>query len=180
MLLNVLGFHSNSRTKLENFLAKKELVIHDDLFYLGKGMYFWDNQGNARWWAKKKIKKEKLAEVLIAKAKIILEPPILDLTDNEVIGEVRNLWLDYCANAGEKEVNQPLGVILDTLFLVFKKELSEIKVTKAHGDYSHWTRLKWLEDLNRNSYIDNRPKTMYSIKCNSKLSGQELHEVYTN
>lgn len=178
MTPNILGYHSNSEEKLKTFLEKKELVLYEDSNYLGTGMYFWDNKSNARWWAKKKLRWDlKLKEVLVSQANISLESPILDMTDHDTIVMVRHLWLKYCKKTNEKELCQPMGVILDALFASANEVFKVIKVAKGHGDYSSWEKRGWFKYLGENVNLDNRPKTMYTVRCSSRVDCQELLET---
>ena len=55
---NVNVYHANDRLKVENFLETNELIISKDTNWLGKGMYFWDNLSNARYWKNEKLRKK--------------------------------------------------------------------------------------------------------------------------
>ena len=46
-------YHCNSEEKCNDFIIRKKLLESNhpyDSFWLGKGMYFWDNLGNAKYW----------------------------------------------------------------------------------------------------------------------------------
>ena len=54
-------YHSNKQDECNKFISQEEYLIlsgnsRDDV-WLGKGMYFWDNRGNAEWWNKKQSKR---------------------------------------------------------------------------------------------------------------------------
>lgn len=53
----IILYHSDTEKKCEEFIAKKDaLVLSNNLkddIWLGDGMYFWDNRGNANWWKRK-------------------------------------------------------------------------------------------------------------------------------
>ena len=51
-------YHCNSEEKCNDFIIRKKLLESNhpyDSFWLGKGMYFWDNLGNAKYWRKKNV-----------------------------------------------------------------------------------------------------------------------------
>ena len=65
-------YHCNSEEKCNDFIIRKKLLESNhpyDSFWLGKGMYFWDNLGNAKYWRKEKLKKNKSQNLNINKKK---------------------------------------------------------------------------------------------------------------
>lgn len=49
----IILYHSDEENKCKQFVDKENVLIlsgntKDDI-WLGKGMYFWDNMGNAKW-----------------------------------------------------------------------------------------------------------------------------------
>jgi hypothetical protein len=176
MIENIIVYHTNTKDEIEPFVNDKRMIYHDDTHYLGYGMYFWDNQGNARYWARKKLRERTdLDEVYITQARLIFSTPILDLTDIEVIRKVRDLWIIYCDKLGEKNTNQFFGTILNILRKYFPT-LDEMKISKCHGDYSQNKKQSFLSRLGNKSYIDSRPKTIYSIRCESVISETIIFE----
>ena len=89
MTPNIIVFHTNIKDKIEKFVSDKEMIYYEDKHYLGNGMYFWDNEGNAKYWANKKLKENigVLNEVYISKANLLLDETILDLTNVEIISQ---------------------------------------------------------------------------------------------
>jgi len=178
MLPNITGYHANNREKTRAFVDKGVLVYSDDTDYLGYGMYFWDNLSNAKYWAKQKIKKDRLRYCYISTANVIVDEPILDLTDRETIGLIRRLWLEFCKLQGA-EKSQPLGVVLNTLYEYFDDVLGDMKVAKCMGSYERWSKNQFLSEL-RNNYIDDRPKVIYTVKCSSKTRNHKDKETVSN
>lgn len=178
MVPNILGFHTNTTEKAKEFVEESKMIFYSDKQYLGYGMYFWDNLGNAKYWANKKLRESggTIKEVQICTANILLDDPILDLTDVRIIATLRELWLAYCKKQGEKRVKQYLGTIIDILREFFP-EMMEMKVAKCHGDYSHYTKNKFLVDLGDKAYIDNRPRTIYSVICETKVKDPKYLEL---
>jgi len=177
MIENIIVYHTNTKDEIDKFVSHKKMIYHDDTHYLGHGMYFWDNQGNAKYWARKKLRERMdLDEVFIAQARLIFNTPVLDLTDTDVIKKVRELWIEYCDKLEEKNKNQFFGTILNILREYFPI-LDEMKISKCHGDYSKHKKNGFLVRLGNKSYIDSRPKTIYSVRCESVIA--EI-EVFTN
>ena len=176
MIPNIVVYHTNAKDKIEKFVSNKEMIYYEDKHYLGYGMYFWDNDGNAKYWANKKLRESSLDEVYISKASLLLNGTILDLTNVDVIRMVRTLWIEYCDKIDEKNRYQFIGTIIDILRKYFPM-INEMKVAKCHGDYSHYNKYKFLEDLGNKSYVDNRPRTIYTVTCDSKIVNPELFEI---
>lgn len=167
LIPNIEGFHTNDIKTVNKFVSDKKLAISYDKEYLGEGMYFWDNLSNAEYWAKQRMSKKELKEAKICKANIILSNPFLDLTDKSTITQTRKLWNLYCDKMGEDRKNQFLGTILDILRGYFK-EIDEMTVTKGHGNYSHWQTGVFFKGTR--DRLDDRTKTIYSVRCSSKLA----------
>lgn len=178
MLANIKGYHANNYDKTRAFVDRGELAFSEDTDYLGYGMYFWDNISNAKYWAKQKIKKDRLRYCYISTANVIVEEPILDLTDKNTLRLIRDLWLEFCKLQGA-EKSQPLGVVLDTLYEYFDESLGQMKVAKCIGSYERWSKNKFLLEL-KNNYIDDRPKTIYTVKCSSKTRNHKDKETVSN
>lgn len=54
-------YHCNKQEECLKFLNKQDYLIssQEDGIWLGKGMYFWDNISNARFWKREKLKPKK-------------------------------------------------------------------------------------------------------------------------
>lgn len=164
MTPNIIGYHTNSPEKCIDFLNKDCIIESKDKYWLGNGMYFWDNHGNALYWAKQKKRKDCLAKVCIVKANIIIDQ-LLDLTDNDVIDTINDIWNNYCCR---KRINsdRPLGIKLNTLFDFFSDFNDKYKVIKAVGYYKDHKLHNFFIDSNVSSQI----KTIYCVKSSNKIS----------
>ncbi len=178
---NIIGYHSNTEDKANKFVNNGELAISPDTYYLGKGMYFWDNIGNAEYWAAEKIRKSKkekkpIDKVLICRANVILKEPILDLTDSLTIEDLKELWISYCEKKKETKKRQLLGTIIDIL-MDFFPVLQEMKVSKCHGDYSHHKMAYFLDKYVEKLYITNNIKTIYCVRCKTRIADQRIFDT---
>ena len=55
----IKGYHCNDLERTKKFVENKELIMtQEDGYWLGKGMYFWDNLSNAHYWKKEKERKD--------------------------------------------------------------------------------------------------------------------------
>jgi len=134
------GFHANSIAECEKFLAEKTYIIssENDTDYLGKGMYFWEHKSNAEWWQKKK---KDVSNSMIVSAELSLENA-LDLTDDDVckmLDKMRTLIDKSIIRKIGRERNSKskdaMGVILDSLFEAFSKQMSVFDIVKAVKHY---------------------------------------------
>ena len=131
-------YHSNDIKKCIDFLQDiNQLIMAEGRKpWLGEGMYFWDNQSNAKFWLERKKKESKSdANVCVIKGMIYTDND-LDLTDSEVADYVYNLWKKYLETIGKmnNETNT-LGSILDILFEYFDL-YNYYNIIKVHGKYN--------------------------------------------
>lgn len=133
---NVLGYHVNDIERCTKFIEDKNyLIISNDKYWLGKGMYFWDNNANANYWMNEKKRKEPNNEYIKVNANIYTDEDILlDLSNREIVELIDDIWAEYCKKNNEK-LQQPLGVKIDKILKFFEEEFTNIKVIKGIGDY---------------------------------------------
>lgn len=158
----IILFHSDEESKCKKFVEKENGLIisgntKDDI-WLGKGMYFWDNKGNANWWKNKQQNRNKDKRYSIVTVNAILNN-LLDLTDFEVYMEMEELWKQICKQC-DLDSNIPLGKKLDFLFEAFNfgKEYDLIKV---YGKYNRTPNKGFFKF----DYQSMKPEPTISIKC---------------
>lgn len=134
----IILFHSDEESKCKKFIEEENSLIisensKDDI-WLGKGMYFWDNKGNANWWKDKQESRNKDKRYSIVIVNAVLDK-LLDLTDFEVYMKMEELWQEICKLCN-LDSNVPVGKKLNFLFetLNFEEEYDLIKV---YGKYNH-------------------------------------------
>jgi len=169
MIPNIIGYHTNAPEKCIDFLNNDCIIESIDKHWLGNGMYFWDNLGNAHYWANEKKRKDNLPKVYIIRANIVVDQ-MLDLTDNDIINKINDIWNQYCYR---KRINsdKPLGVKLNTLFKFYSNFHSNYKVIKAVGYYKDHKLHNFFIDSNVSSQV----KTIYCVKCSSKIIDKMKH-----
>lgn len=136
IILATPGYHVNDKERCLQFINEEDcLIISHDKYWLGCGMYFWDNKNNAKYWLKEKKRKDPDKTYIVVLVNILNdEESVLDLSNREVENEMNELWKVYCEKKGEN-FKQPLGIKIDKLFNFFD-ELDKIKVIKGIGDYN--------------------------------------------
>lgn len=164
---NIDVYHTNDRLKIKNFLETNELIISKDINWLGKGMYFWDNLSNAKYWKNEKLRKKETTDIKIIKGKIFLEK-MLDLTDEETVRYINDIW-NFISKFSEiqkiKIEKAELGRKLDVIFDFYKAHLSkefDYNVIKCLGSYKR--NLMGNLDLFSESNLTLSNKIIYSIK----------------
>jgi len=107
----IILFHSDEESKCKKFIEEENSLIisensKDDI-WLGKGMYFWDNKGNANWWKDKQESRNKNKRYSIVIVNAVLDK-LLDLTDFEVYMKMEELWQEICKLCN-LDSNVPVG-----------------------------------------------------------------------
>lgn len=136
----IVGYHTNSKNKIQKFLETKEPIFSNDSYWLGRGMYFWDNLSNACYWKKEKIRKKEVVEdelaILNARIEVDLEN-MLDLTDEETLKMLDNLWNIIRIKGKKKIEKEKLGENLDLIFDMFEDSFKCYKVVKCLAKYKN-------------------------------------------
>lgn len=131
-------FHSNEEKKCEEFVSGKIPLIFSknsrDDRWLGVGMYFWDNKGNANWWNKKQLRKNLSKKYKIIKVNADTSN-LLDLTDYDIYTKMEEIWENLCKKINENS-DKPLGNKLDILFTSLPDFEGKYRVIKVFGKYN--------------------------------------------
>lgn len=136
---NVILYHCNDKKRCLKFLSSNTYMIIsiEDGIWLGNGMYFWDNLGNAKYWKKEKQRKKPESNFVILKSRISIEN-LLDLTDGEICGKLEELWNKWKIKIGvtenDKAVN--LGKKLNLLYKCIPSFRDNYNVFKILGKYN--------------------------------------------
>ena len=177
---NIDVYHTNDRLKVKNFLKTNELIISKDTNWLGKGMYFWDNLSNAKYWKNEKLRKRETTDIKIIKGKIFLEK-LLDLTDEETVKYIDDIW-SFISKFSEiqkiKIEKAELGRKLDVIFDFYKNipgkesKILDYNVIKCLGSYRK--NLMGSLDLFSESNLTLSNKVIYSVKENICIGKFEI------
>lgn len=167
---NIKGYHSNDKERCLKFLNDKNYLITSiDTYWLGFGMYFWDNSNNAEYWFGEKSRKNPKKDYAIVKANIFTdEEKLLDLADPETEKMLKFLWNEYCKKKKDEKREQPLGIKIDKLFKFFDILKDNIKVVKGIGEYDPMNKKEEIF-INKNieyhgPKIRGNLKTIYCIR----------------
>ena len=137
----MLGFHANYIPECERFLSEESYIIDSktDTEYLGRGMYFWEHQSKAVWWAQTH---KKDSASMIVSAELSLEN-VLDLTDDDIC-KMLNKMFSYVDKSIVRKIARErncadskgaMGIVLDSIFEAFNPQMSKYDIVKAAKSY---------------------------------------------
>lgn len=155
-------YHSNEESKCNEFITNDDFLImsknkYDDI-WLGYGMYFWDNLGNAKWWKNSQMHRNSKSIYRIVAANVSLER-LLDLTDIDITNKFNELWNETCKKIGEKD-NVGLGKKLNCLFEMFNLEKT-YDIIKVFGKYNRMPNKGFIQF----DYKSSNPEPTIATKC---------------
>lgn len=182
---NLVLYHCNDKKRCSQFIDsdKYMIVSQEDGNWLGQGMYFWDNLGNAKFWMGEKKKKDPSQEYQIVKARVSMEN-LLDLTDIDICKAVQQLW-DKC----EQEMDLPkgkavgLGLKLNTLCRSIEAFNTGYNVYKVFGKYNKTPKNQLIIYDLTNDKVEPilSVKTIYNVKkYQAILERSAVEEVEEN
>lgn len=163
---NILGYHCNEKQLCVKFVNSGKMIICvNDKYWLGEGMYFWDNLSNAKYWKVQKAKKQPCCEHAIVKASISLEK-MLDLTDKETLSLVLQCWEKHNIAYSKNVKIIEHGKIVD----FFTKKYSNIvdcDVVKCCGYYGY-------NNTKKTPHLTDQAKIIYNVKSESAILGDRI------
>lgn len=160
-------YHCNCES-VASKLAKGQLVFSthpDDDLWGGRGMYFWDNVGNANYWSKNKPNRTKIIRCV---ASFNSEDNLLDLTDNDV-----EFKFDKLLSLTDKHIiDKPIGKKIDYLC----KSL-DFKIVRFFGEYNSTPQTSLINDSNNPNKLTNKVKVIYCIKSDDGLILSDFKDI---
>ena len=123
----------------------------------GRGMYFWDNLGNAKYWSRQKPGSTKIIKCMVS----YNSEDLLDLTDYEVESYFAKVLREINENKKLKKDfrNKPIGVKIDFLCKVM-----DFEIVRFFGEYKHTPQTDLINDTERPNKLTNKVKVIYCIK----------------
>jgi hypothetical protein len=161
---NIIGYHANDSNRCLEFVNYRTIINSEDTYWLGRGMYFWDNLSNAKYWVSEKRRKaQEVTDWSIVQVNIDIEK-LLDLTDDDVLNTLMKLWYQYCAKS-HRSTKAPLGKKIDLLFGYFNFLSSNFCTIKGHGKYD-----REQNEFLVGTYVVSNIKTIYCVKNGTNLN----------
>lgn len=139
-LPNLKLYHCNTKINIELAISDNNYLIlksTNDRYWIGDGIYFWDNLSNAKYWKSEKERKNsdnlKKIEFSIASAIVKLDK-LLDLTDSDVLRALEEVFNQfYIINPTFKKLY--FGEKINFYFEEYPDIQNKYEVIKANGNY---------------------------------------------
>jgi len=173
VIANVPAYHTNTQEKCDDFLKNGTFIEYEDIYWLGTGMYFWDNFSNAFFWFEEKKKKGEGTTFIIIEARLIIED-MLDFTDLNTLEEFNELWKKFCKMKKNVNYKSPLGKKINYIFGYFDFLKDKKFVIKANASYPYTPRSRFIEG----SDISNKTKTIYCVQSDEFIDEKNCLGVY--
>ncbi|EMC11771.1 hypothetical protein SMU74_05243 [Streptococcus mutans M2A] len=162
----VTCYHCNYSEKIKDFITRERLIVSQHKFddnWSGKGMYFWDNLGNAKYWKGEKLKREKEKEVWIISLDITFDSntcSFLDLTDPEILKKIVEYY--QLTHPDQEITDKKIGVVIDDYTSRYR-----VEVVKILGNYRYTKSPNIDVDISKLSF---QAKTIYCVKENCEAN----------
>ncbi len=163
---SIFVYHCGRKEEVLSFSKDEILIIPsiEDDIWLGNGMYFWDNESNAKYWYRNRTRKYPNDEFLIVKAILKLDK-VLDLTSQDHINLCKKVMALLINKGIDQFDDSQLGKNINVLFTetdLFRNDFYTVKITGLYD---------WKDDnfiTSNNTSKRNRPttnaKTIYCVK----------------
>ncbi len=172
MIPNIIGYHANEKQKCTDYIERGIFIKSNDTYWLGDGMYFWDNHSNAIYWMNEKIRKSEAVCVSIIKANVIIDK-LLDFTDLETLKRFDKLWSYFCEKRNES-IKLPLGKKIEMLFDFFEDLENEFNVLRVNADYNKTPDISFL--YSGNNKVTHKIKTIYCVRNNDVIKNAVIED----
>lgn len=168
IIKKILNSYKNNSGRLYNTL--------DDQFWAGKGMYFWDNVGNAEYW--KKIRKNhNMSESKILSADLKIEGDcILDLTDRSILHTYNKLW-PKIANEFKVRENTSPGFKIDIICKFLLEFNKNIKIVKVCGYYPKLKEHSFFKcgNIDKNKpHVTSKARIIFCVKSDDGIENVHM------
>lgn len=139
-LPNLKLYHCNTKINIELAISNNNYLIlksTNDKYWIGDGVYFWDNLSNAKYWKSEKERKnssnpEKF-EFSIVSAIVKLDK-LLDLTDSDILRALEEVFDQfYKINSQFKKLY--FGEKINFYLKEYPNIKNKYEVIKANGNY---------------------------------------------
>lgn len=193
--LSIPLFHVGKADQNKNFVAGNKIPESKAKSnWAGKGVYFWDNLGNANYWLKTNDSSDKLS---IVKACLKMNDDcLLDLTDTDVVSEFKKWFLilrmEHIIDKNDSYtyIGDIVNVIINVIIRIQQKEFDDDPLLQCFKDmkiyaikiigYYPKTIDRFLfnddeEDLNTNKKRPTlKSKVVYNIKNQNLLKQRTI------
>lgn len=130
-------YHCNTRENICNAVLTKDysaLKSNNDRFWVGNGIYFWDNLSNAKYWKREKERKNNSdIEFCIGSGMVKLDN-LFDLTDSDIRKDLEKVFESYYEvnpKLEERDFGEKMNFYMNEEPTIKDK----YDVIKVHGNY---------------------------------------------
>lgn len=133
---NIIAYHSNDKGKCEKFVSENNLIwCGEDGEWAGRGMYFWDNLSNAKYWMHQN-QKRKVGNYSIVQATLLIDK-LMDLTDQDVRNAIGKLWICLITKIEKENMSFTLGAKINFLYDHTELIIKCYPIIKMFGEYNN-------------------------------------------
>ncbi|WP_147285868.1 hypothetical protein [Peptoniphilus indolicus] len=157
-------YHCNLDRIISKVIAEKSYNLmksKGDKYWLGDGIYLWDNLSNAKYWKKDKERKCGNDIYSICELSVNLDY-LLDFTDSDIRKYFEKIFEQvYLSNPAIRKA--PLGIKINFLLNEYPERLSAYHVIKGYGIYNRVnTKLYKFRDISC-PHLSPEPKAIYNV-----------------
>ena len=169
-------YHADSKKQNDKFISNEKALLasHEEGYWCGKGMYFWDNHSNADYW-EKEISKQRKDELSICLASLQYEQDnCLDMTDEataEELFQVANELLNKMDSHERPHLQMSkTGSVINFVHKALQKNgLPTFDVVKMSGHYPNKRRSVFNESYKK-AHATLKNKIIYSVRDGQLLT----------
>lgn len=164
-------FHCNEDATINMIISDIDeinlLKSFGDKFWLGTGIYFWDNLGNAKYWKKDKERKNSDKKYSIVKVRVCLDSA-LNLTDPDVGRQFKNI-INKISNIDPIIKNAEFGERIDFISEKFPEIMGNYEVIIADGYYARQTNKIFKNVRSYFPGLTDKNKRIYNVIKNDAI-----------
>lgn len=172
-------YHANTKENVKKFIKGSLIISHhpNDDYWLGKGMYFWDNKDNALFWNKRRQDNKCTA---IAKSQLMFhDSDMIDLLDRSTLLKLKEQAQKICniLNLEFKQYKNKPGAILNLVSNYLEMSDKEtFKLVRGAGYYNRQPTYSLVvnDDGTNRSHLTGKVKLIYCVRDNSLLSLRQV------
>ena len=133
-------YHCNTDDNIDKAIETSNYSVlksEKDKFWIGNGIYFWDNLSNAKYWKREKERKtynKGIKFKFSIGTGIVQLDNLLDLTDSDIRKEVENILKTIYENNPKLE-DKGFGEKINFIFKERQQFKTNYDVIRAHGHY---------------------------------------------
>lgn len=168
-------FHVDSFQRNMKFVSGGFIPSGEDGKWCGKGMYFWDNLSNVKYWVRDKQRKNPKITVDVAKSSLICsQNDILDLTDEETSIQMKLAAISYAKKYGVTINIKNNGNVINFIHDVICRENAITSPDKKQSIFSVVKVAGYYKNINKEGLVASNE----SYKKSSATATAHMRLIY--